>query len=129
MTATTIPFIAAFLTVVVTALGQVLLKYGVSRSPLGAEGGVPEITVRTAFEVFFNPYVLSGFVVYAGSTLIWMYVLSKLPLSTAYPFVGLSIVFTSLAGVLFFGERVSTPQIIGTLPICAGVVLVARGSA
>ena len=41
---------------------------------------------------------------YAAATVLWVWILTKLPLSTAYPFVGLSFVMVALAGWCFLGR-------------------------
>jgi len=56
-----------------------------------------------------------------------MYVLSKVQVSFAYPFLSVGYVIVVGAAYLFFREPVSVMKLAGIALICAGVVLVARG--
>ncbi|UUX96842.1 multidrug efflux SMR transporter [Aquabacterium sp. J223] len=73
-----------------------------------------------------QPYVVGGLVLYFASALVWLAVLTRVPLSAAYPFVGLGFVLTLLFGWLVLGESPSVARLAGTLLIVAGVVLVGR---
>ncbi len=90
-------------TVGLNTLAQVLLKAGAERNPL-------------------NPYLLGGVVVYGLSTLIYISVLSKVNLSLAYPLIiGLTVVFTTLAGSLLFKERVDPSNWVGIGLMISGI--------
>lgn len=115
---------AALLTVCLTAAAQILLKHGINAVQFSRAS---KLTIEN--EVYWisllkNPAILLGVSVYGGSTLLWLFVLSRMPLSQAYPFVGISIVITTVVGALMLGERLSVHQIIGVLLVCAGVWLV-----
>ncbi|MGC9317560.1 MAG: EamA family transporter, partial [Armatimonadota bacterium] len=71
------------------AAGQICLKIGVNM--LG--GGASPLTVLKGI---FTPYVLSGFVLYGLSSLLYLVALSRLDLSYAYPFVALSFVLVTV---------------------------------
>ena len=53
--------------------------------------------------------------------------LSRVEISFAYPFLGLSFVLITLWGHFVLGEAVTVWRVSGVLLICAGVALVARG--
>ena len=64
---------------------------------------------------------------YAAGTLLWMTILKKVPLSTAYPIsMGLTIALTFLASNLIFGETFATKQAIGAGLIIAGIIAMSR---
>ena len=44
---------------------------------------------------------------YAAATLLWVRILTTVPLSRAYPFVALAFVLVPAAGYLFFHEAIS----------------------
>jgi len=78
--------------------------------------------------ILFNPWVFFGLammVVSMGSHLV---VLSRVEISFAYPFLGLSFVLVTLWGYYALGEDVSILRVVGVSLICLGVVLVARSS-
>jgi multidrug transporter EmrE-like cation transporter len=67
---------------------------------------------------------MSGLFAYVASAGVWLYVLSQLEVSKAYPFVGLGFVLTMLFAYLFLNEPITALKLTGTLLIVSGVVLV-----
>ena len=109
--------------VALSAIAQLLLKYGMSRgaAPAGI-GGDP----RALLMLLLKPPVLVGLVIYAVSVVLWLLVLSKVDVSQAYPFVGAGFLITMVGGAVFFGESITLARLGGTLLIGVGLVLVAR---
>lgn len=58
--------------------------------------------------------------------LLWQQVLRRIELSTAYMFKGTTLIFTMLIAALLFGEIITIPNIIGSVIIIIGIVLLAR---
>ena len=58
----------------------------------------------------------------------WLWVLSKVDLSVAYPFVGLSFLVTMAFGAFLLEESVTPSRIAGTLLIAVGCILVGRSA-
>ena len=115
-----------FVSVCLSAVAQILLKGGMSS--LAVQRALSEqVSLKTFWSVFTNIAVLSGLVVYFGSALVWLLVLSKVEVSIAYPFVALGFVVTAMMGHLLFGEPLTMPRIAGILLVCAGVAVLARG--
>ncbi len=76
--------------------------------------------------VVFNPLVVGGIVLFALNILSYAYVLTRVPLSTAYPIMtsgGFLIVLT--ASAIYLKESLAPVQYVGIVLIIAGVVLVA----
>lgn len=122
----TIPFLVALITVTITATAQIFLKYGTSSVQLRSGTRDEILSVwGTVAALAMNPFILGGVGLYGISAVLWVYVLSRLPLSQAYPFVGLSIVITSLVGGMLLGERLIVTQIIGIFMVSVGVLMVA----
>ena len=113
--------------VCLSALGQLLLKAGVAtpRVQAAASGSIPGFLIAVAGSWL----VWVGLAVFGVSVLMWLSVLARVPVSTAYPFVALGLILTAGLGYFLFGEAMSTGKIIGILLIAAGVVLVARNTA
>ena len=76
--------------------------------------------------LFTNPYVLFALGLYAISVLLWLVVLSRVPLSYAYPMVSLSYVLVVLASKWILGESISWIRWVGVFLICSGVALISR---
>lgn len=78
-------------------------------------------------ETILQPITLLAFFMMGVGALIWLYVLSKVPVSTAYPFVSLSFVFILLLSKFILKEKVPLRRWGGVLFIIVGVVMVAGG--
>ena len=105
--------LAAALLFGVTA--HVLLKFGVLR-------------VQAQPEVLFTYlWIFVGLGIYAVGTCFWILCLSRLDLSYAYPFSGVTYVLVFLASWFFFGDNISLQRVGGIVLICIGVVFVSRG--
>jgi len=73
-----------------------------------------------------SPLVWTGLTIYGLSVAVWLWILSKVDLSLAYPFVGVSFIVVMLFGVFLLNETVTPLRMIGTLLIAVGCVMVAR---
>ena len=87
----------------------------------GAAGGSAGERLLT---LLHNLYFLSAVALYAGFSVLWVWILSFTPLSRAYPFVALAFVLTPLLGGLLFGEPISLRLSLGMLLILCGLFLV-----
>ncbi len=108
--------------VAMSACAQLLLKMGVgaARAGSGASAGLTYL---------LSPWVVAGLALYGLGAMVWLYVLARLPLSAAYPFVGLGFILTMVLGSVALGESLSVLRVAGTLLIAIGCVLVSRSIA
>ena len=111
--------------VLLSAGSQVLLKIGMCAPEVRAALSDADRPLRIAMTIISSPSILVGLSCFGLSALVWLFVLSKIPLSTAYPFVALGIVITVVAGKLMFGEPITLLKLIGVILIVAGVSTVA----
>ena len=120
----------ALLLLILTSVGmsagaQLMLKTGVASG--GTDPAASPTSSLTAF--LTSPYVVGGLALYGLGAVVWLFVLARLPLTAAYPFVGLGFIMTMVLGMVVLGEVVSPVRIVGTLMIASGCVLVARSVA
>jgi undecaprenyl phosphate-alpha-L-ara4N flippase subunit ArnE len=108
----------ALITVVLNGTAQLLLR---KAALSGASPTDPLSLVRSA------PFVL-GLAAYGLSVLTWLFVLRRVPLAVAAPFVALVYVLVPLASRVFFDDHVNPRMWIGMLLVVLGVTLVAQGS-
>ena len=108
------------------AVAQVLMKLGMTAGPM-REALATGAPVRVVVAVLTSPGVMGGLVLYGIATVLWLGVLSRVELSQAYPFVGLSFVLAAVLGYFVFADAVSATRVAGIALIVAGVVLVGRG--
>ena len=112
-----------FGSVVLSSAAQLILKAGMTAQSIqGAmkTGDPTEIVFRTVT----SPLVLAGLFCFGLSAFLWLFVLSRVPVSSAYPFIALGIFVTVLAGSIVFAEPISVTKAIGVIVIISGVVLV-----
>lgn len=110
-------------TVLLTVYGQLVLKWQVGLRPEITTQGM---TARNILRLLSDPWVLSAFAAAFGASLFWMWALSKMPLSKAYPFTALSLPIISLIAALVFRESLDAAKIVGTVLIMSGVVVLSR---
>jgi drug/metabolite transporter (DMT)-like permease len=111
--------------VLLSALAQLVLKMGVGADQVG-QALKDQRWLDFGLAALGQPFVVGGLFLYFASAVVWLAVLTRVPLSVAYPFVGLGFVLTLLFGWLVLGESPSAARLAGTLLIIAGVVLVGR---
>ena len=105
------------LTVVVfLSAGQFLFK----RAGLAIQG-------RNLFDSVWMLATLPSFylalAIYGLATVLWVYILSRVPLTEAYPWIAGATGLVPLIGYLFFGERVTPLFWVGMAFILAGLLL------
>ena len=87
-------------------------------------------TKMAAMQAPFSwPYLLwfGGAVAIIGAyAILWQQILKRIELSTAYMFKGTTLIFTMLIAALLFGEAITVPNILGSLIIITGIILLAR---
>ncbi|WP_077177577.1 EamA family transporter [Carboxydothermus islandicus] len=106
----------------INVLGQFFIKKGVS----GQELSLTSLTgIKYFLTLFLQPYVIFGFLFYAVSSILWMFVLSKVDLSLAYPILSFGYVLVLAISKYFLHEAVSLQRWVGALLICGGIVLLA----
>ena len=110
--------------VFVASIAQVLLKLGISSATAGTP--LSFTNIPAVLQVVLTPMVFMALFLYGVTAMMWIVILAKLPLSTAYPILGLTFVFVPLLAALFLRESISPLQVTGTILIAAGVVLVNR---
>src|SRR5688572_26464200 len=76
--------------------------------------------------VLSSPFVLVGLGLYVLGAVAWLTVLSRVPLSYAYPMLALSYAITPALAWIVLGEHFPASRFLGISVICLGVLLVAR---
>lgn len=115
------PILLILLAVSLGAFGQILIKHGMTK--FGAISGLDFVK---ALQALLVPPVATGVGLYVISTLIWLIVLSRAPLSYAYPMIAVGYVLVVFLSWLVLGEKVTALRMAGVALIVVGVVLVGR---
>ena len=119
------PNFCILISVILGVIAQILFKKGISSMgpvPFSRIHVLPSLTLR----IVFQPHIFTGFLFYGIATIFWLFALSKVDLSYAFPFISLTIILTSGAGALFYGERITVCRKIGMVIVCIGILLIAQ---
>lgn len=110
--------------VCLSAIAQIALKAGMSGSGMvtAFAWGTP---ADVAFAIMAEPLVWLGLTLYGVGAVVWLFVLAKVNVSIAYPFVGLGFLMTMGFAIAFLGEAVTPARAVGTCLVASGVLLVA----
>jgi drug/metabolite transporter (DMT)-like permease len=100
-------------------VGQFLIKKGVAETS-------PSLNISSILSTLFNPFSFFGFFAYGVSSIIWLFVLQKFPLSVAYPALSLTYVAIVILSARYFDEPLTLFKSIGIILIIGGVYLLFR---
>lgn len=109
------------MTVVISVIGQVFIKRGLDLT------GKIDLTLGLVpgyLKIFQNPLTILGSLIYLAATLFWLYILSKVDLSFAYPYLAFSYVMIIIRSWWFLGENIPIIRWVGVTVICFGVFLI-----
>ena len=110
--------------VFLNACAQLFLKFGMDR--------VGEFSFTLAnlwpigWKVATNYFVILGLMCYVISVVVWLMVLSRVPVGLAYPMVSIGYIITAIAGYFLLGETLNATRVAGIFVIILGVYLVAK---
>ncbi len=112
-------------------LYALLLATGQGMFKLAAETGKASASklgnISYAIYLFKSPLFLSACLLYALSTILWVYLLGRYPLSTAYPLViAISILMTTTIGISLFHEHLAIEKTLGLIFVVAGVFMISK---
>lgn len=116
--ALTSPLSMLLVAVALGAVGQILLKVGMDTVSDSASA------VGKLIQAFQCGKVITGFLCYGVSSLLWLLVIQRVDLSYAYPMIALSYVAVVFLSWKFLGEHVPGLRLGGLALIAIGVVLV-----
>lgn len=112
------------LTLLFTVYGQLVLKWQMGRSGSMPEGGIDKVLFL--LQQFFNPWIISGLFAAFLASLAWMAAMTRFELNYAYPFMSLAFVIVMLFSVLFLNESLTLQNVLGTVMVVSGLIVIAR---
>ncbi len=115
-------FIIIINSVLLNALAQIFLKLGMKQiSPLDIKNNL----MHTSTMIILNPYIIIGFISYGVSIILWLWVLSKVDVSLAYPFQALGYILVTILAWLIFHEEINALRVCALIFITLGLILLA----
>jgi multidrug transporter EmrE-like cation transporter len=115
-------YVVLGISILLAVIGQLLMKKGMM---LFGTFPASQILFKI-IPIFLNPYVFLGLVAFAASSVFWLIVLSRLPLSFVYPMVSVAYILVACASWLLFKENLSLLRWAGIMVIIIGVFLISR---
>ena len=111
-------------TVLTNAAAQLMLKHGMtSLGPITFAGVNPLLKI---LQIVFSPFVFLGLCTFVVSMASHLFVLSKVDLSFAFPFLSLAYVVVAVFAYFVFHEDLNAWRIAGIGFICVGTALIAQ---
>jgi multidrug transporter EmrE-like cation transporter len=102
------------------ALGQVLLKHGMTQATSHAKHFDRSLPVSA----ITNAWVWLGLFVFGISAIAWLLTLSRVPLNVAYPFNALGYLLVLIASVAVLHEKANAWTVGGSLMVVCGLIIV-----
>jgi drug/metabolite transporter (DMT)-like permease len=118
------PYLQIFLTVLLTAAAQILLK-------IGADGSAADNSVGSwlGLHELASGWTWLGIVAFVASFGGWLYALRFLPLGIAFALTNGVHIFVPLGAWFFLHEKIDLERASGILTIIAGILLLAQSVA
>jgi multidrug transporter EmrE-like cation transporter len=113
----TVVFAVLVVAILFSTTGELLLKIGIDRVGEFALAPGPMLRAVT------NPIVILGFSLFGVGALFWLWVISRAPLSWAYPMLALGYMLVVIESRLILGESVPAQRWVGALVIVLGVIV------
>lgn len=102
--------------------GELLFKIGMNR--IGSFEFSPASIGTVLPRILLNPFIWIGFIGFGLGAVFWLAVLSRVPLSIAYPILALSYFVVVVEARLILHEHVTWKRVVGVGIIVVGVVVV-----
>jgi len=115
------PTVMLFIAIFCSVIGQILMKVGMNQV-----GGIDQFDIRLMINMFMNPFVFAGIASYGIGFIFYLFALSKLEQSFAYPMFSLGYVLVAIFNWVFLHEAFSVTRLAGVVIIIVGVALLGR---
>ena len=110
-----------FFVIVCTVTSQLLLKWRVDNLIKRSENVQNQI--QLILKNVFDPYILLCFSLAFIAAISWIFTLTRFNLSNAYPYMALNFLFVVFLSSFFFGEVLTSRNVIAAVLIIIGIAL------
>lgn len=108
-----------------SSFAHLSLKKGVSEIEVFSYS---EISIYKLLKIALNPWIFSGMTLHVAALVVWLWALSRVDISFAYPFLALGYVIVGVMAWIWLGETLSVSRIVGMLIILTGLVVISQGN-
>jgi uncharacterized membrane protein len=116
--------ITIYLIIFITLIAAIIVSFAQILFKSELEKGKMNV-LQIIKSLFTNKRILLGIASYFASLVIYLYALSKAPLSVVYPIFASSFIFVALFSAKFLHEPLNMKRIIGIVLVFAGITLIA----
>ena len=106
-------YLYLFIVVLALSTGQILFKKAADTLA----------NLEKSWHLIYEMTFISGILIYAITTLLWIWCLQNIELNRAYPFTALAYVIVPVASLMVLGESINEKLLLGISLICVGVFL------
>lgn len=114
--------------ILLSTTGELFLKRGMNEIGTFDFASVSTLA-PTLFKIATNPSIWVGFIGFGGGSVFWLSVISRVPLSFAYPMLGFNYVIVAVEAWIFLGESLTWLHVVGAVVVGIGVGLVGLAGA
>lgn len=86
------------------------------------------MSISNILKIALNPWIFSGMTLHVTALIVWLWALSRVDISFAYPFLALGYIIVGVMAWLWLGESLSVTRIIGMIIILVGLVIISQGN-
>lgn len=112
------------LSILMSSTAHIFLKKGMMTHALKTlnEDGL----INLFWVVGTNPWILGGMFLHVSALVVWLWALSKVDISFAYPFLALGYVLVSAMAWFWLGEELNSMRALGMGIIIFGILVLAK---
>jgi multidrug transporter EmrE-like cation transporter len=101
------------------AYSQIIVKWRMLRHPIDAVG-----IMNFLIKSITDPVILSAYIAALFASFAWLFVVTKLPLSTAFPvYIGITFVMVVFGGWVFLQEQFNLIKLLAITLIFLGIAI------
>ena len=113
-------YIFLAISIVLNSASLILLKKG---ALVAKNDGLILRDPGTWLQLLGNLHIYLSLTAFALATITWLFALTKIDLSVAYPSVSISYIIIAIASIYIFGEIITLNRWIGMVMIATGVIV------
>lgn len=116
-------FLLILISVCLGVAGQISLKYGIKNlGPLETK----DFFSYRILSIISEGFVLLGISFYLVATFLWLIILSKTELSSAYPMLAIGYILIALLSKILLNENLTILKFVGIILISIGVFMILK---
>jgi len=101
--------------IIMISVGQTIVKFGAVR-------------INESKDIFIILLLAIGYMFLILRGFVWIFILRKMDLIIAYPFISLTYIIILLISYFVFKEQINIFQILGSLIIISGIIFITVGN-